>query len=76
MESVNISPTKAFSNIYDEINKNLGESMDSKSIIIFITILVVFSLLFSNLGGSDSEISSYKPENDFVGDMFTVSIYI
>jgi hypothetical protein len=58
MESVNISPTKAFSNIYDEINKNLGESMDSKSIIIFITILVVFSLLFSNLGGSDSEISS------------------
>ena len=58
MESVNISPTKAFSNIYDEINKNLGGSMDSKSIIIFITILVVFSLLFSNLGGSDSEISS------------------
>jgi hypothetical protein len=58
MESVNISPTKAFSNIYDEINKNLGTSMNSKSIIIFITILVVFSLLFSNLGSSNSEIST------------------
>ena len=57
MESVNISSTKAFSNVYDVVNKNLGSSMDSKSIIIFFVVLVVFSLLFSNLGGSNSELS-------------------
>lgn len=54
METVNISPTKAFSNVYDEVNKNFGASMDSKSIMIFLIILVIFSLLFSNLGGSES----------------------
>jgi hypothetical protein len=58
MESVNISPTKAFTNIYDEVNKNLSSSINSKSVIIFLIIIVSFSLLFSNLVGPNTEISS------------------
>jgi uncharacterized membrane protein len=57
METVNISPTKAFSNVYDKVNQSLGTSMDAKSIMIFLIVLVVFSLLFSNLGGSNSDLS-------------------
>jgi len=62
MESVNISPTKAFSNVYDKVNKNLGASMDRNSIMIFLVVLVVFSLLFSNLGGSEAS-SSFSSQS-------------
>ena len=54
MNTVDISPTKSFSNLYDKINTNLGKSFNSSNILIFITILILFSLLFSNLGGNSN----------------------
>lgn len=54
MNTVDISPTKSFSNLYDKINTNLGKSFNSANILIFITILILFSLLFSNLGGNSN----------------------
>ena len=54
MNTVDISPTKSFSNLYDKINSSLGKSLNTANILIFITILVVFSLLFSNLGGNSN----------------------
>ena len=54
MNTVDISPTKSFSNLYDKINTNLGKSLNTANILIFITILIVFSILFSNLGGNSN----------------------
>ena len=52
MNTVDVSPTKSFSNIYDTITNNLGKSFNSSNILIFIIILIVFFFLFSNLGNS------------------------
>jgi hypothetical protein len=57
MNTVDISPTKSFSNLYDKITNNLGKSFNSSNILIFIIILIVFSLLFSNLGNSNAEMT-------------------
>ena len=58
MNTVDISPTKSFSNLYDKITNNLGKSFNSSNILIFIIILIVFSLLFSNLGNSNAEMTT------------------
>jgi|TARA_B100001094_G_C18185532_1_gene803575 hypothetical protein len=57
MNTVDISPTKSFSNLYDKITNNLGKSFNSSNVLIFIIILIVFSLLFSNLGNSNAEMT-------------------
>ena len=57
MNTVDISPTKSFSNLYDKITNNLGKSFNRSNILIFIIILIVFSLLFSNLGNSNAEMT-------------------
>ena len=57
MNTVDISPTKSFSNIYDTITNNLGKSFNSSNILIFIIILIVFFFLFSNLGNSDVDMT-------------------
>lgn len=57
MNTVDVSPTKSFSNIYDTITNNLGKSFNSSNILIFIIILMVFSFLFSNLGNSDVDMT-------------------
>lgn len=57
MNTVDVSPTKSFSNIYDTITNNLGKSFNSSNILIFIIILIVFSFLFSNLGNSDVDMA-------------------
>jgi hypothetical protein len=57
MNTVDVSPTKSFSNIYDTITNNLGKSFNSSNILIFIIILIVFFFLFSNLGNSDVDIT-------------------
>lgn len=57
MNTVDISPTKSFSNIYDTITNNLGKSLNSSNILIFIIILIVFFFLFSNLGNSDVDMT-------------------
>ena len=58
MNTVDVSPTKSFSNLYDKITSNLGSSLNSSNILIFIIILIVFSLLFSNLGNSDLDMTT------------------
>ena len=58
MNTVDISPTKSFSNLYDKITNNLGKSFNRSNILIFIIILIVFSLLFSNLGNSNAEMTT------------------
>ena len=60
MNTVDVSPTKSFSNLYDKITSNLGNSLNSSNILIFIIILIVFSLLFSNLGNSDVDITLHQ----------------
>ena len=57
MNTVDVSPTKSFSNIYDTITNNLGKSFNSSNILIFIIILIVFFFLFSNLGNSDVDMT-------------------
>lgn len=57
MNTVDVSPTKSFSNIYDTITNNLGKSFNSSNIFIFIIILIVFFFLFSNLGNSDVDMT-------------------
>ena len=57
MNTVDVSPTKSFSNIYDTITNNLGKSLNSSNILIFIIILIVFFFLFSNLGNSDVDMA-------------------
>ena len=57
MNTVDVSPTKSFSNIYDTITNNLGKSFNSSNILIFIIILIVFFFLFSNLGNSSVDIT-------------------
>lgn len=58
MESVNISPTKAFSNVYDKVNKEMGSLINARGVMLFLVVLIIFSLLFSNLGVSNSEMGS------------------
>lgn len=58
MNTVDVSPTKSFSNLYDKITSNIGSSLNSSNILIFIIILIVFSLLFSNLGNSDLDMTT------------------
>ena len=36
MDKVNISPTKSFSSLYDEITKNVGGNLTSGSILVFL----------------------------------------
>jgi len=57
MNTVDVSPTKSFSNIYNTITNNIGKSLNSSNILIFIIILIVFSFLFSNLGNSDVDMT-------------------
>lgn len=58
MESINISPTKAFSNVYDKVNKEMGSLINARGVMLFLVVLIIFSLLFSNLGVSNSEMGS------------------
>ena len=63
MDTINISPTKSFSGLYDEITNNIGSNMSSGSVMVFLIILITFSLLFSNLGGDSGGDMSYSNNN-------------
>jgi hypothetical protein len=63
MDTVNISPTKSFSGLYDEITKNVGGNLTSGGILVFFVVLIIFSILFSNLGGDSGSDMSYSNSN-------------
>jgi hypothetical protein len=62
MDTISISPTKSFTGLYDKITKNMGGTLPGGGILLFFMILIVFSLLFSNLGGNsgaDMDMANY-----------------
>jgi hypothetical protein len=79
MDSVDISPTKSFTNLYDKLNTNFGSTLDSKSVMIFIALLILASLLFSNLGGNSANtdvVSSSSGTNILEIILWTVFLFL
>lgn len=80
MDTISISPTKSFSGLYDEITKNVGGTLTGGGILVFFIILIMFSLLFSNLGGSSGSDmnSSYSANNGGSGilEVIVWSVFI